>query len=228
MRFEPFQVDIAGVMLLNERSLFGIEHKRQKQEGDPEGWWEETFKGHKDSKPKGPQAISLDLSFPSASHVYGIPEHASPLSLPPTTGQQPGSDAAVESEPYRLYNLDVFEYLSDSPFGLYGSIPFLTAHSAERTAGAFWLNAAEMYVDIARSGAGTQTQWIAESGVLDLFLLLGPTPAAVQSQYSTLTGTTAMPPMFSLGYHQCRCDPKAGAQASMLACICCCASTASS
>lgn len=54
------------------------------QEGDPEGWWEETFKSHVDSKPRGPEAISFDLSFPGFSNVYGIPEHATSLSLKPT------------------------------------------------------------------------------------------------------------------------------------------------
>lgn len=44
----------------------------------------------------------------------------------------------IESEPYRMYNLDVFEYEQDSVFGLYGSIPFLTAHSPSATTGVFW------------------------------------------------------------------------------------------
>ena len=42
------------------------------------------------------------------------------------------------SEPYRLYNLDVFEYTADSPFGLYGSIPIMWAHRVGATVGAFW------------------------------------------------------------------------------------------
>lgn len=54
------------------------------QEGDPEGWWEETFKGHVDSKPRGPEAISFDLEFPGMQHVYGLPEHATSLSLKAT------------------------------------------------------------------------------------------------------------------------------------------------
>ena len=61
------------------------------QEGDPAGWWEEAFKGHTDSKPKGPQAISVDLSFPGFQHVYGIPEHAASFALKPTTGLAPSS-----------------------------------------------------------------------------------------------------------------------------------------
>lgn len=48
------------------------------------------------------------------------------------------SGEGIESEPFRLYNLDVFEYEHDSPFGLYGSIPVLLAHKAGATVGAFW------------------------------------------------------------------------------------------
>ena len=36
-----------------------------------------------------------------------------------------------------------------------------------------------MLVDVANDGSGTQTQWVAEAGVLDLFFLLGPDPATV-------------------------------------------------
>ena len=49
-----------------------------------EGLWEETFKGHKDEKPYGPSSVGLDFTFPGSSHVYGIPEHATDLSLPET------------------------------------------------------------------------------------------------------------------------------------------------
>ena len=31
-------------------------------------------------------------------------------------------------DPYRLYNLDVFEYELNNPMALYGSIPFMLAH----------------------------------------------------------------------------------------------------
>ena len=44
----------------------------------------------------------------------------------------------IESEPFRLYNLDVFEYEHDSQFGLYGSIPYVISHKPGATVGAFW------------------------------------------------------------------------------------------
>ncbi|CAL8467821.1 g7359 [Coccomyxa elongata] len=204
LRYSPLQIDISikgqPVMSFNSRQMFNFEHKRQKQEGDPEGWWEETFKGHTDSKPRGPEGISFDLAFPGMQHVYGLPEHATTLSLKPTVDLADN----ITSEPYRLYNLDVFEYVADSPFGLYGSIPFLWAQKLGFTVGAFWLNAAEMFVDVGKTDAATFTNWVAESGILDLFLLLGPTPAKVSEQYAQITGTTALPQYFSLGYHQCR------------------------
>ena len=36
-----------------------------------------------------------------------------------------------------------------------------------------------MYIDVERAGGSTHTQWVAESGILDLFLLLGPEPKQV-------------------------------------------------
>lgn len=48
-----------------------------------------------------------------------------------------GSNGSI-SDPYRLYNLDVFEHAADSPFGLYGSIPLLLAHKQGISVGAFW------------------------------------------------------------------------------------------
>ncbi|XP_029862729.1 neutral alpha-glucosidase AB isoform X1 [Aquila chrysaetos chrysaetos] len=177
------------------------------------GSWEETFKTHTDTKPNGPTSVGLDFSLPGFEHVYGIPEHADSLRLRTTEG----------GDPYRLYNLDVFQYELYNPMALYGSVPLLLAHSARRTLGIFWLNAAETWVDISSNTAGktlfgklldymqgggetpqTDVRWMSESGIVDVFLLLGPTPAAVAGQYAALTGTQALPPLFALGYHQSR------------------------
>ena len=48
----------------------------------------------------------------------------------------------IDSEPFRLYNLDVFEYEHDSPFGLYGSVPYVISHKSDATVGAFWCGSA--------------------------------------------------------------------------------------
>lgn len=46
--------------------------------------------------------------------------------------------------------------------------------------------------------------FMSETGLVDLFVFLGPSPPEVQEQYASLTGKTPLPPMFSLAYHQCR------------------------
>lgn len=105
----------------------------------------------------------------------------------------------------------------DSPMTLYGAIPFMQAHRKDSTVGVFWLNAAETWIDIVKRkvssnplslGIGgkidTETHWFSESGLLDVFVFLGPTPKDVISQYSELTGYTQLPQLFAIAYHQCR------------------------
>ncbi len=78
-------------------------------------------------------------------NVYGIPQHADTFSLKDTSG----------SDPYRLYNLDVFEYELWNPMALYAAIPFMMGHTGAHTTGLFWLNAAEGWIDIKKERRGT-------------------------------------------------------------------------
>jgi alpha 1,3-glucosidase len=73
----------------------------------------------------------------------GLPEHASSFRLKTTAGE-----GAAYKEPYRLYNLDVFEYELDEPMALYGSIPFVASHTVQGSAGAFYFNPTETFVDV--------------------------------------------------------------------------------
>lgn len=170
---------------------------------DTEGMWEEKFGDHLDSKPFGPMSVGGDIVFPQSNHLFGLPEHASSTQLRPTTG-----NGSYYKEPYRLYNLDVFEYELDETMSLYGEVPLIVSQSKiSDTVGVFWFNPTETFVDVKElenSEQGLQTHWMSESGILDLFLLPGPSPRALYEQYGHLTGYTPMPPMFSLGYHQCR------------------------
>ena len=53
----------------------------------------------------------------------GVTEPFLPLPLP-----SPLPRCRGETDPYRLYNLDVFEYELYNPMALYGSIPYMLAH----------------------------------------------------------------------------------------------------
>ena len=177
------------------------EDKKLDEDGD--GFWEESFGGHRDSKPFGPASVGVDISFPGSQHLYGLPEHASSMSLQSTTGNE-----AHYKDPYRMYTLDVFEYELDEPMALYGGIPMVISHTASSTVGAFWFNPSETFVDVKKDVDGSSTHWISESGIFDLMLLPGPNPKTVLQQFTQLVGTQDLPPMFSLGYHQCRWNYK--------------------
>lgn len=104
-----FQRDGETQVKFNERGFLNVEHWRakvekpkeeEKKEGEEEKkeeekkeevqgedestWWDESFGGNTDSKPRGPEAVALDISFPGYEHVFGIPEHATRLSLKTT------------------------------------------------------------------------------------------------------------------------------------------------
>lgn len=121
-------------------------------EKEDHGEWEESWSRVLDSKPKGPEGIGLDVSFPGYETLYGLPEHASPLSLRSTRAPPNGTGDAPEpgryTDPYRLMNTDVFEYEYDSPMALYGSAPVLHAQSKGSAVSVLWLNAAETWVDV--------------------------------------------------------------------------------
>ncbi|KAJ8289130.1 hypothetical protein COCON_G00017890 [Conger conger] len=185
----------------------GLSAEADEEDEENTGLWKETFKQFVDIKANGPTSVGLDLRLHGFSHVYGVPEHADALRLKDTR----------DGDAYRLYNLDVFGYDIHSRLGLYGSVPFLLAHKPKRSVGVFWLNASETLLDIRTTEEGTTTaeekrrvppytdlHWMSESGVIDTFVLLGPSPSQVFTQYAELTGHQALPPLFSLGYHQSR------------------------
>lgn len=80
-----------------------------------------------------------------------------------------------------------------------------------KTSGVFWHNAAETWVDITSSsdnnvvesivnfvsGSTVKPQvnghFMSESGVIDVFLMLGPNPLDAFKQYTRLTGTGPLP-----------------------------------
>ncbi|XP_058812455.1 neutral alpha-glucosidase AB isoform X2 [Topomyia yanbarensis] len=214
MKFEQLRRKESKQVETVEDNGQDVQENEIKEKEDP-GAWEENFKNHHDSKPKGPEAISMDFSFPQGKVLYGIPEHADSFALKHTAGGK--------SDPYRLYNLDVFEYELDNGMALYGAVPVIYGTGPGSTAGIFWQNAAETWVDIFApdqeknvmssivnfvSGSNQDdppaVNFISESGIIDVFVLTGPSPLDAFRQYTDLTGKAPLPQMYAIAYHQCR------------------------
>lgn len=203
-QFEPFNLQLIdceedkACITVNTDGRLRVDDFTGKQDDD--GIGPETFRVFTDTKPRGPESIGVDISFPKSSQLHGIPERAVSFSLPDTLRP----DGAAETDPYRLYNLDIPFYVLDNPIGLYGSIPFIVARHSSHTVGTFWHNTSETFVDVSTGETGRKTHWFSESGIVDMFLLPGPTPSRVFAQYLSITGTPAFQQKFALGYHQCR------------------------
>ena len=108
IRHDPFSIEFFRDnelhIKLNGKGLLNIEHWRPKvekveqmegkeenrDEGEDEStWWEETFGGNTDSKPRGPESVGVDINFIGYEYVYGIPGHGSTLSLKQTRYHTP-------------------------------------------------------------------------------------------------------------------------------------------
>ncbi|ODV98038.1 hypothetical protein PACTADRAFT_47860 [Pachysolen tannophilus NRRL Y-2460] len=229
--YYPFKLvtylDDKEVAVINDRNFLNVEHWRQRQENDtlnlsPEetdfNLFHDSFKDSKNDKlPFGPESIGLDVSLLQIDTVFGLAEHSSMnLQLKDTS----------ETDPYRLFNVDIFEYETESQFPMYGSIPFIMGVREDYSVGVFWVNGADTWVDVNKIYDGddvneqrqqqqqqvlsskkekkTSTHWMSENGIIDLVIMVGKTPSEVNSKYGLVTGFTKLPALFSLGYHQCR------------------------
>jgi len=101
-------------------------------------------------------------------------------------------------------------YSGDPYFGfmpgtdpLYQSVPFFIGLRGSRAYGVFTDNSFRMRFDMGAQNPAESLQ-AAEGGVIDQYLVAGPTMADVLQRYTWLTGRMPLPPKWTLGYHQSR------------------------
>ncbi len=121
----------------------------------------------------------------------------------------------------RFWNTDAFadfdwgaiENARVDPY--YASIPYLIIRTPAGWAGllmntpypSFMSTAAEVAIEgfqAAESSAGKMIALGAEGGGLDLFVIAAPTLAELTCRFQRLVGPMPLPPLWALGYHQCR------------------------
>jgi len=100
------------------------------------------------------------------------------------------------------WNTDAFGYQKETD-PLYRSIPFYYSIINGFCHGIFFHNTHRTHFDFAQSEKDKLSFW-AEGGEIDYFLLTGSSPVEVAQQYHRMTGTPELPPLWSLGFHQCR------------------------
>ncbi len=126
-------------------------------------------------------------------HVYALGEKNGPLDK---RGWKQGGFN------FTMWNSDTYGY-EGSTDPLYVSVPFYIVMRKGVAHGIFLDNTFRSNFDI-----GHQTEGVlsfgAEGGALDYYFIYGPEPKKVVERYTALTGRMPLPPLWSLGYHQCR------------------------
>ncbi|MEM9836314.1 MAG: TIM-barrel domain-containing protein [Bacteroidota bacterium] len=103
---------------------------------------------------------------------------------------------------YQNWCTDSFAYGYDSDH-LYRAIPFFMGLKASLAYGIFLDNTYRTHFDFNSNRDGLTTIW-ADGGEFDYYFFFGPELNTVAKDYVQLTGTPELPPLWSLGFHQCR------------------------
>ena len=126
-------------------------------------------------------------------HVYGFGEK---------TGRLDKRGWKLGGYNYVMWNSDTPAYDSSTD-PLYVDVPFFMVIRHGRAHGIFLDSTWRSFFDIGREQPDLLT-FGADGGDLDYYFINGPDPKKVIERYAALTGRMPLPPLWSLGYNQCR------------------------
>ncbi|MEL7833628.1 glycoside hydrolase family 31 protein [Fodinibius sp. Rm-B-1B1-1] len=145
----------------------------------------------KDSIMKGITEVKITKEAPQNAHYFGLGDKI--------------TENELRGNAFENWNTDSYAYeLDEHRDPLYRSIPFYTTINHDGNAyGIFLDNTYRSHFDFDSNKNGTTT-FSAEGGSMNYYFIYGPEPTTVTERYTKLTGTPDLPPLWGLGYHQCR------------------------
>ncbi|MBK9336854.1 MAG: glycoside hydrolase family 31 protein [Lewinellaceae bacterium] len=108
----------------------------------------------------------------------------------------------LSGKSFQNWCTDAFGFGRDTD-PLYRAIPFYYGLHQGIAYGIFFDNTFRTHFDFDSNGDGSTTFW-AEGGEMNYYFLYGPGLTDVARAYTRLTGLPDLPPLWALGYHQCR------------------------
>ena len=126
-------------------------------------------------------------------HVYGFGEK---------TGRLDKRGWKLGGYNYVMWNSDTPAYDSSTD-PLYVAVPFFMVTRHGQAHGIYLDSTWRSFFDVGREEPDLLT-FGADGGDLDYYFINGPDPKKVIERYTTLTGRMPLPPLWSLGYQQCR------------------------
>ena len=131
--------------------------------------------------------FKLRKAMPVDEHFFGLGDKAGPLDR--------------RNAAFQLWNTDNFGFgVSTDP--LYKSIPFIMgADETGHAYGLFLDNTYRTWFDFGQTERDNFTLG-AEGGPVDYYIMAGPDPKTVESEYAYLTGAAPLAPLWTLGFQQ--------------------------
>jgi len=103
---------------------------------------------------------------------------------------------------FENYGADTYGFKKDED-PIYKNIPFYIGLHHDISYGIFFDNTFRTIFDFGKEQFDVCSFW-ARGGEMNYYFIYGPEVQSVSEQYAALTGTPEMPPMWALGYHQCK------------------------
>ncbi|PSR57301.1 glycosyl hydrolase [Adhaeribacter arboris] len=136
----------------------------------------------------GNNIVKISKKVQSGEHYYGLGDKSSNMNLRGRRVQNWGSDTYGYGK-----NTDP----------LYKNIPFYIGLHQKIAYGMFFDNSFRSFFDFAAERSNVTSYW-AYGGELNYYFIYGPKLVEVTEQYTCLTGKPELPPLWTLGYHQCK------------------------
>ncbi|HEX4405786.1 MAG TPA: glycoside hydrolase family 31 protein [Polyangia bacterium] len=136
----------------------------------------------------GAAGFRVDKVMPDDEHYYGLGDKAGPLDR---------RDMAFTN-----WNTDAYAW-QESTDPLYKTIPFFIGLRKGRAYGLFVDNTWRSWFDFGKTARDAYA-FGSDGGDLDYYFIAGPQPKSVLERYADLTGKPPLPPLWSLGFQQCR------------------------
>lgn len=136
----------------------------------------------------GGNTVMINKLAPSGEYYYGM-------------GDKP-SQPNLRGRKFINWAMDEYGFMRETD-PLYKCIPFYTAVVHGKSYGIFLDNTYKSHFDFACNRHDV-VSFNAEGGEMNYYFIYGPEMIDVTRQYTKLTGVPELPPLWALGYHQCK------------------------
>jgi alpha-glucosidase len=143
--------------------------------------WEESYE-------YGGNIVKMSKSSKDGECFYGLGDKATQMNL--------------KGKRLENFATDQYAYQKDQD-PLYKVVPFYIGLHNKQSYGIFFDNTFRTFFDFCQERRNVTSFW-AEGGEMNYYFIYGPQMQDVVTTYTDLTGKPELPPLWVLGYHQCK------------------------